>query len=183
MTKSHEKQNMNTSLQPDDRNQQSEHSMKTKVPIKQQPVEARTQPPDIRRRVNGGWLRLWRKVYPNTPPPVEGGGQKPEDGRRKTEDGGAGDSSYRVCGPIQGEMKSYTQRRTYRPPRRLRSLKHVRFGKMSLSGFGVADTFALTWAHPRRAIWVVTSCAGAWHDAGTTNWKHIARQRHNRRVK
>jgi hypothetical protein len=29
-----------------------------------------------------------------------------EDGRRKTEDGGTGDSSYRVCGPIQGDKKT-----------------------------------------------------------------------------
>ena len=85
---------------------ESEQDMRTNVPIKQQPVKAKTQPPDIQRRINAGWLRLWRKVYPNTPPPVEGGGQKPEDGRRKTEDGGAGDSSYRVCGPIQGDMKA-----------------------------------------------------------------------------
>jgi hypothetical protein len=77
----------------------SEHDMRMKVPITQQPVEAETQPPDIQRRINAGWLRLWRKAYPNTPPPVEGG-------RRKTEGGGAGDSSYRVCGPIQGDMKT-----------------------------------------------------------------------------
>ena len=33
-----------------------------------------------------------------------------EAGRRKTEDGGAGDSSYRVCGPIQGDMKTKDQK-------------------------------------------------------------------------
>jgi hypothetical protein len=48
----------------------SEHNMRMKVPITQQPVEAETQPPDIQRRINAGWLRLWRKVYPNTPPPA-----------------------------------------------------------------------------------------------------------------
>jgi hypothetical protein len=73
--------------------------MKTNVPVKKQRVDAKTQPPDIQRRIDAGWLKLWRKAYPNTPPPVEGG-------RRKTEGGGAGDSSYRVCGPIQGDMKA-----------------------------------------------------------------------------
>src|ERR1035438_8928579 len=43
--------------------------MKTNVPIKKQRIETKTQPPDIQRRINGGWLRLWRTVYPNTPPP------------------------------------------------------------------------------------------------------------------
>jgi hypothetical protein len=72
MTKSHRKQNVNTSLQPDGRNQQSEQSMKSKVPIKQQPVQARTQPPDIQRRINAGSLRLWRNAHPNTPPRGKG---------------------------------------------------------------------------------------------------------------
>src|ERR1035438_9109747 len=43
--------------------------MKTNVPIKKQRIETKTQPPDIQRRINGGWLKLWRAVYPNTPPP------------------------------------------------------------------------------------------------------------------
>jgi hypothetical protein len=49
---------------------QIEQNMKTNVPIKKQPVEAKTQPPDIQRRINAGWLRLWRTVYPNTAPPT-----------------------------------------------------------------------------------------------------------------
>jgi hypothetical protein len=51
--------------------QQSEQNMKTNVRVKKQPVEAKTQPPDIQRRINAGWLKLWRAVYPNTPPPRE----------------------------------------------------------------------------------------------------------------
>jgi hypothetical protein len=45
--------------------------MKTNVPIQKQRIETKTQPPDIQRRINAGWLKLWRAVYPNTPPPVE----------------------------------------------------------------------------------------------------------------
>jgi hypothetical protein len=45
--------------------------MKTNVRIIKQPVEAKTQPPDIQRRINAGWLKLWRAVYPDTPPPRE----------------------------------------------------------------------------------------------------------------
>ena len=45
--------------------------MKTNVPIKKQRVEPSTQPPGIQRRINAGWLRLWRTVYPNVPPPAE----------------------------------------------------------------------------------------------------------------
>jgi hypothetical protein len=45
--------------------------MKTNVPIRKQPVEPSTQPPGIQRRINAGWLRLWRTVYPNTPPPTK----------------------------------------------------------------------------------------------------------------
>jgi hypothetical protein len=45
--------------------------MITNVPIKKQPVEPSTQPPGIQRRINAGWLRLWRTVYPNTPPPTK----------------------------------------------------------------------------------------------------------------
>ena len=44
-------------------------------------------------RINAGWLRLWRTVYPNTPPPVEGRTQKtevrvpnPEASRHKPDD-------------------------------------------------------------------------------------------------
>jgi hypothetical protein len=49
---------------------QSEQNMKTNVPIKNQPVAAKTRSPDLQRRINAGWLRLWRAVYPNTAPPA-----------------------------------------------------------------------------------------------------------------
>ena len=45
--------------------------MKTKVPVEEQPVATKGQTPDIQRRINAGWLKLWRAVYPNTPPPVK----------------------------------------------------------------------------------------------------------------
>jgi hypothetical protein len=51
--------------------QQSEQNMRTSARVKEHPVEAKTQPPDIQRRINAGWLRLWRAVYPNTAPPTE----------------------------------------------------------------------------------------------------------------
>ena len=38
----------------------------------QRPETAR-QPPEIERRRNAGWLKLWRAVYPNTPPPADKG--------------------------------------------------------------------------------------------------------------
>ena len=44
--------------------------MTTNVPIQKQRVEARPSP-DIQRRINGGWLTLWRTVYPDIPPPTE----------------------------------------------------------------------------------------------------------------
>jgi hypothetical protein len=44
--------------------------MKAKITIQNRPVSARIQPPDIRRRIDNGWLRLWRAVYPNMLPPV-----------------------------------------------------------------------------------------------------------------
>jgi hypothetical protein len=50
---------------------ESEQSMRTNVPIQKQLTETTTQPPDIQRRINAGWLRLWKTVYPNTPPPRE----------------------------------------------------------------------------------------------------------------
>lgn len=53
--------------------QQSEQKMKTNVPIKEQPVEAKTQPPDIQRRINAGWLRLWRAICPSSRPPPRHG--------------------------------------------------------------------------------------------------------------
>ena len=50
---------------------ESEHNMRTNVPIQKQRIETKTQPPDIQRRINAGWLKLWRAVYPNTPPPTK----------------------------------------------------------------------------------------------------------------
>ena len=64
--------------------------MKMNVPVQKQPVAVKRQTPDIQRRINAGWLKLWRAVYPNTPPPqtvqslkskvqsLESGGQSPE---------------------------------------------------------------------------------------------------------
>ena len=45
--------------------------MRKNLPVKKETVAARGQRPDIQRRINGGWLRLWRAVYPNTPPPTK----------------------------------------------------------------------------------------------------------------
>src|ERR1035437_7272693 len=44
-------------------------TMNTNLPINLQPVPAKGQTPDIQRRINGGWLRLGKTVYPSTPPP------------------------------------------------------------------------------------------------------------------
>ena len=44
--------------------------MKTNVPIQKQRIATKLQPPDIQRRINAGWLKLWRAVYPDTPPPT-----------------------------------------------------------------------------------------------------------------
>jgi hypothetical protein len=49
---------------------ESEQRMKTNVPIQKQRIETKAQPPDIQRRINAGWLKLWRAVYPDTPPPT-----------------------------------------------------------------------------------------------------------------
>ena len=57
--------------------------MKTNVPIKKQPVEAKTHSPDIQRRINAGWLKLWKAVYPNTPSPVQSRKQKAETRERQ----------------------------------------------------------------------------------------------------
>ena len=59
--------------------------MRTKEPINEPPSQARTRPPDIQRRIHAGWLRLWRAVYPDTPPPVEGRRQKAESRRQRSE--------------------------------------------------------------------------------------------------
>ena len=45
--------------------------MKNKLPARTPQPAAQGQAPDIQRRINAGWLRLWRAVYPNTPPPTE----------------------------------------------------------------------------------------------------------------
>ena len=50
---------------------ESDQRVRTNVPIQKQRIETKTQPPDIQRRINAGWLRLWRAVYPNTPPPTK----------------------------------------------------------------------------------------------------------------
>jgi hypothetical protein len=50
---------------------ESEQRMKTNVPIQKQRIETKAQPPDIQRRINAGWLKLWRAVYPDTPPPTK----------------------------------------------------------------------------------------------------------------
>ena len=38
----------------------------------------RAQAPGRERRIKAAWLRLWKAVYPNTPPPTEGRGGKSE---------------------------------------------------------------------------------------------------------
>src|ERR1035441_4398305 len=48
-----------------------EKNKKKNVPIKKQPVAAKGQTPDIQRRINAAWLRLWKTVWPNIPPPVK----------------------------------------------------------------------------------------------------------------
>jgi hypothetical protein len=49
----------------------AEKNMKKNVPAAKQPPVAKAQSPGIQRRINGGWLKLWRAVYPNTPPPTK----------------------------------------------------------------------------------------------------------------
>jgi hypothetical protein len=51
--------------------QQSEQNMKTNVRVKKHRVEAKTQSPGVQRRISAGWVKLWKAVYPNTPPPRE----------------------------------------------------------------------------------------------------------------
>ena len=46
--------------------QNPEKIMKTNVLIERQRIEAKTQPPDLQRRLNAGWLKLWKAVYPGT---------------------------------------------------------------------------------------------------------------------
>jgi len=77
--------------------------MKTNVPVKKQPVEAQTQPPDLQRRINAGWLRLWRAVYPNTPPPGERERKKAE-GRMQNAERGKGRAEKLKLGKLKAEM-------------------------------------------------------------------------------
>jgi len=62
----------------------SKQDMKSKAPIEREQPAAKGQAPDIQRRINAGWLKLWRAVYPNTPPPVQGRRQKAEGRKPKT---------------------------------------------------------------------------------------------------
>jgi hypothetical protein len=52
--------------------------MKNKLSTRAVQPAAEGQTPDIQRRINAGWLRLWKAVHPNTPPPrkVQGSGFK-----------------------------------------------------------------------------------------------------------
>ncbi len=43
--------------------------MKKHSPAKTPKTVVKPQSPEIRRRINAGWLKLWKAVYPNTPPP------------------------------------------------------------------------------------------------------------------
>ena len=63
---------------------ESDQRVRTNVPIQKQRIETKTQPPHIQLRINAGWLKLWRAVYPNTPPPVQGRRQKAEGRKPKT---------------------------------------------------------------------------------------------------
>jgi hypothetical protein len=46
--------------------------------MKMKSTMARASSPARQRRINAGWLRLWKAVYPNTPPP-----QAPRSSRPK----------------------------------------------------------------------------------------------------
>ena len=45
--------------------------MKKNLPAKTPQAASNGQTPDIQRRINAGWLRLWKAVWPNIPPPVK----------------------------------------------------------------------------------------------------------------
>src|SRR5215469_6666873 len=51
--------------------QEIEQSMKTKQATQTGQPRIARQTPDQQRRINACWLRLWKAVYPNTPPPTE----------------------------------------------------------------------------------------------------------------
>jgi hypothetical protein len=67
--------------------------MKTKLlPKRAQPaVEAQTR--DRERRINACWLRFWKAVYPNKPPPVEA--RRPKSEGRKSPSGTPGSQTPR----------------------------------------------------------------------------------------
>jgi hypothetical protein len=64
--------------------QQSEQSIKKDVPAQTPQPPAKGQTPDLERRINAGWLKLWRVVYPNTPPPVQCRRRKAEGRKPRT---------------------------------------------------------------------------------------------------
>ncbi len=45
--------------------------MKTNVPVSSTATGSSGQSADTQRRINAGWLRLWRTAYPEIPPPTE----------------------------------------------------------------------------------------------------------------
>jgi hypothetical protein len=49
---------------------ESEARMQSTMPTRTSRPAAERQIPEVERRINAGWLRLWNSVYPNTPPPV-----------------------------------------------------------------------------------------------------------------
>ena len=58
--------------------------MNKHTPVKKQSPGAKAHSPEIQRRINAGWLRLWKAVCPNTPPPAEVRRPKPEGRRRRS---------------------------------------------------------------------------------------------------
>jgi len=50
---------------------QNEQRMRTRVAMQRPHHAAEGRMPDRERRIKAGWLRLWKAVYPNTPPPTE----------------------------------------------------------------------------------------------------------------
>jgi hypothetical protein len=71
---------------------------------KQEP-EPNRQPKDIQRRINAGWLRLWRDVYPNTPPPVT-----VQSLKSKVQSPGSGVQAPKSKGETAEELKLREQR-------------------------------------------------------------------------
>jgi hypothetical protein len=57
-----------------------------RAPVRPRRQPSSQQPPELERRINAGWLRLWKSVYPNTPspttvPPPRSKVQRPADRR------------------------------------------------------------------------------------------------------